>query len=451
MGGVWNHATVADKSKIKIPIPQTNAHLPPAEPIWHAVEDGGREPTFVSPLYSGMETNIPKMIMEYANSPFGHDKPLFPTAGQVLEYLEDNAKEIKHLIHFQRQVQEVKLSDPSRSTWAVTIKDLQSGDTTTTVYDAVVAANGHYDVPYVPPIKGIEAWNEAYPGALIHSKQYDRADDFTDKKVIVVGFLASGVDIGGQISRVCRKPLIISERSDFQFPPAAADYDAHGEIVEFLSPASSERSVRFADGAIEKNVDAVVFCTGYFYAYPFLSSLDPPIITDGHRALNVYQQLFYNEHPTLAFTILPQRVAPFPLVENQAAVFARVWSGRLQLPSKSDMRAWEDAVVAERGPGKGFHLIPYPLDAEYLNFLYDWADKAERRRGLESDGRGLMGVRWGDKDKWIRSHFADIKRAFASHDGQRHSILSLEQLGFDPDRCTEPKNERSQDPIGHTK
>jgi cation diffusion facilitator CzcD-associated flavoprotein CzcO len=433
VGGVWVHTPGADKAKVIIPVPQLNPHLPLDEPIWRDV-DGHREATFVSPLYSGMETNIPKMIMEYAEKPFPAHMPLFPRAEQVLEYIKDYARDVEHLIHFQNQVQDVKIEDPSRSTWALTRKDLRSGQTSTDIYDAVVAANGHYSVPYVPAITGIESWNEAYPGVISHSKVYDLPEPFRNKKVIIVGNSASALDIGNQIARVCRKPIHAAQRMSVAVPPTISTHRVvHGEIVEFLSPTTCDRGVRFADGSTEDKIDAIVFCTGYFYAYPFLSSLNPPVVVDGSRALHVYQQMFYIEHPTLVFPVLPQRVTPFPLVENQAAVFARVWSGRLNLPSKAEMKAWEDSVVSEKGPGKAFHLLPYPLDAEYLNFLYDWAERAKPRSGLENDGKGRMGVRWGGKERWIRAHFPDIKQAFSSAGDRRHSIRTIEQLGFDPD------------------
>ncbi|KAL1989296.1 hypothetical protein VTN96DRAFT_58 [Rasamsonia emersonii] len=435
VGGVWIHNPAAEKAKIAIPVPQLNPHPPPEEPIWRSTSEGRREATFVSPLYTQMETNIPKMIMEYSEKPFPADIQLFPKFEEVLEYLEDYAKDVKHLIRFENQVQEVKIEDPSRSTWALTRKDLRSGQISTDIYDAVVAANGHYSVPYIPAIKGIEAWNEAYPGVISHSKVYDSPDAFRDKKVVIVGNSASAIDIGNQISQVCQQPLHAAQRSEASvvLPNVPSDRVAHGEIVEFLSPATSDRGVRFADGSIEDKIDAILFCTGYFYAYPFLSSLEPPVVRDGSRVLNIYQQMFYIEHPTLVFPVLPQRVTPFPLAENQAAVFARVWAGRLDLPSKAEMKAWEDSVVAQKGPGKSFHLLPYPLDAEYLNFLYDWAETARPRPGLDNDGRGKRGVRWGWKEKWIRAHFPEIKKAFSSKGDERHSIRTIEQLGFDPD------------------
>ncbi|KAL1974824.1 hypothetical protein VTN31DRAFT_5028 [Thermomyces dupontii] len=433
VGGVWIHTNADDKNRLEIPIPQISPDVPLNEPIWHEKESGRREASFVSPMYSGLETNIPKSLMEFVDQQFDDDVQLFPRSDQILDYLERYADDIGHLIRLEHQVQSVALHDPSRSNWKVTVKNLQTGQTTSQVYDAVVAANGHYDVPYVPAIPGIEAWNQAYPGSIIHSKKYDSPKEFKDKKVIVVGNLASGLDIGLQLSPIVQQPLLSSSKGPSAFfpggvPPGRTE---RGEIVEFLPPGSAHRAVRFADNTVEEGIDTIVFCTGYLYSYPFLEPLDPPVVTDGSRTLNVYQQLFYNEHPTLVFPVLPQRVTPFPLVENQAAVFARVWSGRLSLPSKEEMRAWEEAEVSSRGSHKGFHVIPYPLDAEYLNYLYDWAEQAARRPGLENDGQGKKGVRWGPREKWMRSHFGEIKFSYRILGEKRHSARSLKDIGID--------------------
>ncbi|KAK2779513.1 hypothetical protein FQN53_001336 [Emmonsiellopsis sp. PD_33] len=437
-GGVWNYSSAADKNQQTIDIPQTNPHLPVEEPVWHSTQSPGsdekiaREASFVSPLYDGLETNIPHTLMRFSDLPFPVDAPLFPPFGVVHQYLETYSVDIKHLIQFQVQVIDVKLEDAQAGTWAVTRKHLQSGSQETDIYDAVVVASGHYTLPFVPSIPGLSAWTAAYPNAVTHSKSYSSPTAFKDKKVVVVGNSASGVDIASQISKLCRGPVLLSSRSISYFVAGPVNgQKEYPQIVEFLPPTTHNRAVRFENGEIEEDVDAVVFCTGYFYSFPFLSSLQPPVIKDGNRTLHVYQQMFYMEHPTLVFPVLNQKVIPFPMAENQAAVFARVWSGRLNLPSKKEMKDWEDAMVAERGAGKEFHVMPYPRDAAYLNSMYDWAAQAERRDGLENDGQGKECTYWDEKQKWTRERTTLIKKAFNEKGEDRRVCRTLEDVGFD--------------------
>lgn len=409
-------------------------HQPLEDPIWHKT-DTGREATFISPLYERLETNVPTVLLGYSDKPFASDVQLFPKYDILAKYQEEYAEEIKHLIHFETQVVQVTPKASAGNSWVVTTKDLQSGQISSRDYDAVVVASGHYNVPYVPAIEGIETWNKTYPGTISHSKFYDSPEGFRDKKVIVVGNLASGIDIGAQIVPVSKGRLIASvqSKSDIVLGPVT-DRDEYPEIIEFLSPDTHNRGVRFKDGRIEEDIDAIVFCTGYLYSFPFLSSLNPPVVDDGKRTLNVYHHLFYIDNPTLVFPVVVQRGLPFQLSENQAAVFARVFSGRLSLPSKSEMRAWEASRIAKNGNGKEFHIIQFPEDAKYLNFLYDWALKASPRQGLENDGKGKLGVRWGEREKWVRERFPEIKRAFVSKGEKRHSIRSVQDLGFDFDQ-----------------
>ncbi|KAK2855755.1 hypothetical protein FQN49_004874 [Arthroderma sp. PD_2] len=444
VGGVWNLTPAEDKDQTVTTVPAEDPNVPLDEPFWHAriPQASKKEAIFLSPLYDGLETNIPQGLMRFSDLSFPDKTRLFPKSETVLEYLERYSLDVKHLIQFEVQVVNLKPEDKSIGTWAVTRKDLVSGALQTDVYDAVVIANGHYNTPNLPSVPGIIAWKEAYPRGIIHSKQYFDPTPYKNKKVVVVGNSASGLDIGSQVNKVCQQPLISSVRSESYFLPAAAtDRKEYPPIAEFMSPETHNRAIRFSNGEIEENVDVVLFCTGYLYSFPFLSGLDTPVITDGGRTLHVYQHLFYIEQPTLVFPGLHQKVIPFIQAENQCAAFARVWSGRLNLPSKKEMYEWEEANIEARGSGKSFHALAYPLDADYLNEMHDWAASAKPRQGLPNDGHGKWGPRWGEKERWIRSKFTLIKREYAALGEKRGSCLTLEELGFDFEESTKQEKD----------
>ncbi|KAE8150097.1 hypothetical protein BDV25DRAFT_117493 [Aspergillus avenaceus] len=439
VGGVWNYCPPAVKNSISAPVPQVNPNELVDGPIWHPTGDskGTSEPTFISPIYSTLDTNIPKELMAFGEKPFPPDVQVLPKYSTVRKYLGEYAENVKGHIQFETQVVQVRPRSIEQNTWTVTTKNLRTGVDTTDSYDAVVVASGHYDVPYTPDIPGIQIWDTNYPGVISHSKLYDSPEPFRGKKVVVVGSSASGIDIGNQISQVSEGKVLASQRTESYLAPSTdADKLYFPEIVEFLPPAENKRAVRFADGRIESEIDAIVFCTGYFYSFPFLSSLEHPLITDGRRVLNTYQHLFYIYDPTLVFPVLPQRVIPFPLSENQAATFARVWSGRLTLPEEGEMKAWEEATAAKKGNGTSFHLMHFPLDANYMNFLYEWATKAKPREGLINDGNGKQCNYWGEREKQMRQLFPEIRRTFISKGEERRNIKSLKQLGYDFDEAT---------------
>lgn len=431
VGGAWNYSPNSSKIEKSVPIPHTNPHEPVEPPTWIAGVDGASEAVFVSPLYDRLETNIPKDLMRFAEKPFPADAQLFPKHRTVKQYLEDYAEDIRSLIQFETQVVRVTLKDPMLSTWSLTASNLHTDAGVTRTYDAVVVASGHFNVPYLPEIPGIEAWDAAYPGTISHSKLYDSTGPFREKKVVVVGNSASGLDIGSQVNEVSKGKVIVSQKSEsYLASSTSGDKLIQLEIVEFLTPGPHCRSIRFSNGQVEEFVDAIIFCTGYFYSYPFLESLQPPVVTHGWRTMNVYQQLFYIDHPTLAFPVLSQRVIPFPVAENQAAAFSRVWSGRLRLPSKAAMQEWERSETAQKGDGKEFHLLPFPMDANYLNYLYEWVALAEPRDGLDNHGHGKHGTYWGEREKWMRARFPDIRKAFVERGDQRSRITKLAEVGF---------------------
>ena len=375
--------------------------------------------------------------MAYSDKPFPADAPLFPKHGMVLQYLDEYAEDIKHLIHFQTQVIDVRLmTQASRDQWEVTTLNLPSSETKISTYDAVVVATGHYTVPNVPDIKGVDRWNRSYPTRIIHSKAYRVPEAYRDKKVLVIGNSASGVDIAAQIGHFCKQPLLLCSRSvNPQFKQEVASWKEDvPEVAEFLDADTHERAVRFTDGRIEEYIDAVIFATGYFYSFPFLSSLKPELITHGFRILGTYQHILQIEHPTLTFPVMNLKVIPFPLAENQCAIIARLWSGRLALPPKEEMREWEKDTIRDRGDGKKFHVLQFPLDAETLNDLYMWAASATKGPGLENDGIGKLGKFWDEREVWMRSKFPDIKKAYVAHGAKRFNVRKAEELGFDYDR-----------------
>lgn len=427
-GGVWIYSS---DPRGTIDIPQTNPHQPLEEPIWQSNGfvnghlDGKPHTTFASPMYERLETNIPHCLMKYSDAPSLEAHQLFPSREVVTQYLEEYAAEIKHLVNFQTQVIDVRqTSQETQEGWLVQCKNLRSTGIFERYYDAVVVATGHYTVPSLPNIRGINKWNQANEGIISHSKFYRRPEPFTSKKVIIVGNSASGVDIASQIATVCKHPILNSTRSDSPLTYETGYNETVPEIVEFLTPDQGTRAVRFSNGRIEKDIDAVLFCTGYLYSFPFLSSISPELISTGERVQNLYKHLFYIPNPTLAFVGLPSKIIPFRTVESQSAVVARVWSRRIHLPSRLEMRKWEERLIAERGSRKPFHVLPFPQDFEYHNDLVAWASSAQ-------GSRGRVPLKWTEKETWLRERFPAIKKAFADKGEKRHAVKTVEELGFD--------------------
>ncbi|RDL36440.1 uncharacterized protein BP5553_05792 [Venustampulla echinocandica] len=412
VGGVWHYIPMTGEA---VPVPSTTPDVPLEKPIW---PKDSKFPLFSNPMYDQLYTNIPKDLMRFSDQAFPSESLLFPTRQDVQKYLVQYSQGIRHLISFSTQVDEVHLSHGNgKNRWEVTSMSTITGESKQNEYDAVVVACGHYSVPYIPPVPGIEAFNSAHPTVITHSKIFRAPDKFANQKVIVVGNAASGLDIGTQISEVCKKPLLNSVRSPSAIKMGEEKKEELPPIVEYLV---DQRGVRFEDGRIEKDIDAIVYCTGYLYSYPFLETIKPSIVTTGRRALGLYQHVFNIAHPSLAFTALPQKVIPFPVSEAQGAAIATVWSNKLGLPAKDEMEAWEKDRAAEHGEGTSFHILEYPHDGEYINKLHDWVKSVQNGRGKEPPF-------WTPREFHLREIFATLRQKFAEGG---HKARTIEELGF---------------------
>ncbi|KAI2784599.1 FAD/NAD(P)-binding domain-containing protein [Daldinia loculata] len=447
VGGVWNYSPVPRPAEA-LPVPQTDAHPKrPDPPVYVPVEkDGegtGKEavPLFPSPMYDDLHTNIPHTLMKYSDLAFPEGCYIFPTRGDVQAYLVEYARDVRHLIKFSTQVTNVSLRsvegqprEREREQWDVRTTDLLTGKETTETYDAVVVASGHYSTPYIPDsVEGIAAFHAKHPGVISHSKLYRNAEPFRGKKVVVVGTGASGLDIAAQIQRVCKTPLIISAQT--AAPPETLEHIGNpvqvGQIKRFLI---EERGVEFfpldededdsaekkekGETKIETDIDAILFCTGYLYTFPFLP--DVPLVTNGRQVHGLAKHLLHITHPTLAFPGLPIKVIPFPLTESQGAVLARLWSNTLPLPPTPILEQWAREDGEGTSEGK-YHVFPKGGDGRYINGLYEWLEK-------ESLGeKGKEPPHWDAEMLWQRGIYAEAKMQFEKT-GKK--AKTLEELGF---------------------
>ena len=422
--GAWKYVTTdADVCKA----PQSNPFQPLDSPKENHSSRG--EIVFTTPMYTTLETNIPHQLMQYAHQPFPTNVSLYPLRQTVSRYLHDYAAEVMDMVKFHTQVQDVRLlRNGEKDAWSLSSCDLRTGEQRTQIYDAIAVCSGHYSTYHIPRVLGLEKWNSRYPKSIGHSKFYRSSEVYRGKEVVVVGNSASGMDIANQISEVSQCPLIMSQRSASWLSGSHSKSEEQRivmkpQIEEFLDADKPSRAVRFSDGSVEDNIDFVLFCTGYLYSLPFLTSLLSELIRDGSRVHNLYKHMFFMDHPSLAFVALPMRVIPFPLAEVQATAIAKVWSGQLFLPSKMEMKEWERLITIENGPGKKFLTLDGGRDFLYHNELYDWVE------GVGFKGN-IRPHKWTDKEFWLRSKFPDMKRAYAQRGQGRFDIQTSEELGF---------------------
>ena len=85
----------------------------------------------------------------------------------------------------------VELAEKIGSEWKLTLRREGNGSDYWWVewFDAVVVASGHYSVPYIPDIEGLDAFEKLRPGSVLHSKQFRGKEQFEGKVMLRFRFL----------------------------------------------------------------------------------------------------------------------------------------------------------------------------------------------------------------------------------------------------------------------
>lgn len=414
-GGIWNYSQQAPK---QTKAPQTNPFVGPQEPLPPCSASPDEAPTFPSALYDTLHANIPKSLMNFTDQKFPDDAWIYPSRQSIQEYLLEYSQDVREYIRFCFQVDKITLlqQDDGQDKWHVEAHSTTSNDTVSDTFDAVVVANGHYSVPSIPPMRNIEAFQKAHPSVIIHSNQYRSASAFSGKKTLVVGNGPSGSDIARQINAVSKGKTLISVKAPT--PPVVLQHTGCAEVAEIEEFLVDQRGVRLKDGHVEADIDAIVFCTGFLFSYPFLPDLQRKLLTSGRGVHGLYKHLFCIDHPTLVFPALNMKAVPWPLAEGQAAVFAAVWSNNLSLPDVEDMRRWSAALYDAQG--EPLHVFFTPAqDGTYINEMHDWA--------VQASHLGKKPPRWDDELFWQRSVFVEAKRMFEQ---QGCKAMTLGELGL---------------------
>ncbi|CZR67452.1 uncharacterized protein PAC_17351 [Phialocephala subalpina] len=384
---------------------------------------------FQTPMYEGLETNVPRTLMTFSDFPYPEDVPLFPTHDRIKEYLERYADDIHDLIRFNSEVMMVtRVAKNYQNKWRVDIEN-KGGEVEKDFFDAVVVATGTFDKFYSPPEHDFDAWEKENPKTVIHSKQFKRPRDFEGKKVLIIGGGPSYFDIGKRIAPCVKGKLLVSTRKPM-LRGQISNPDRHRNIsdVKFLNPKL--RSISFINDATENNIDIILLCTGYEYQYPFLPRVE--IDNEGQRVVDLWEHMFWIPDITLAFVGLPKMSAIFTVIEAQSAYIARVLACRLSTPFKTTMQQLTneelDRCIAgaadKEAASKKFHHFNNRKDEQYINRLSNMCLDVD-----VSEQRGKQPPLWDAYFDWTRKNGAAMRTAFFEKE-DKHNFTTPESLGF---------------------
>jgi hypothetical protein len=328
----------------------------------------------------------------------------------------------------------VELAEKVGSEWRLVLRGSRETDSEDEWweerFDALVVAGGHYSVPYIPKIEGLEAFERARPGSVKHSKMFRGRDAYKGKvemyaghllgflltifqKIIVVGASVSAADIAYDLVNVARGPLyavVLGHTMNSYFGDEAFKHPniATRPSIANITTSNNERTVHFIDGTSVSDVDAIIFGTGYTWSLPFL----PIVEVRNNRVPGLYQHVVYQKDPTLLFVGAVGAGLTFKIFEWQAVLAARVLSGRATLPSLEEQQHWEQELIRKKGDGPAFTVV-FPEFESYFETVRELAGNP----GKGQPGRKLPSF----EQSWLVSFMAghEIRKAWWKAENSR--------------------------------
>jgi thioredoxin reductase len=341
-------------------------------------------PNGMSSAYKSLFINTSKPRMQYSDYPMPDHYPVFPHHSQIFEYFNNYVDhfQFRHCIQFNTLV--TKAAPLEGGGWEVTLQD-----GAVKRYRALLVANGHHWDPRwpEPPFPG------HFDGTVIHSHYYREPDAYRDRRVLVLGFGNSAMDIAVETSRVSAMTYLAVRRGFHIIPkyllgrpldqpvniPIPFEWQrrvygalvrlqvgkltAYGlpepdhEILQAHPTVSSDILTRIVHGRVKvkpnirqldgdgviftddsrEQIDDIIYCTGYKVTFPFF---DPSIIEARENELPLFRRVFHPRYRDLFFIGLLQPLgAIMPLAEWQSIWVSKYLLGKYALPSQAELLA----------------------------------------------------------------------------------------------------------------
>jgi len=308
---------------------------------WRTGSDQYGEPVHGS-MYRYLWSNGPKECLEFPHytfeEHFGKAIPSFPPREVLFDYLKGrwNQEDIQKYLKFNTVVRDV-VYNKATDDFTVSVKDLQK-DTVLDGerFDYVIVASGHYSVPHVPTFPGIEK----FPGRVLHAHDFREANEFSGKRLLLIGSSYSAEDIALQCLKYGAKSIICTWRSKpmgFKWPQ---EVEERPLIQRF-----DGKVAHFKDGS-KAEVDVVMMCTGYLHKYDFLREELRLKCKNVFYPPNLYKGIVWEEggNGKLLYVGVQDQYYTYTMFDVCALWAVKYIEGEISYPDQkerdSDWKAW---------------------------------------------------------------------------------------------------------------
>uniref|UniRef100_A0A1A9WQY9 Flavin-containing monooxygenase n=1 Tax=Glossina brevipalpis TaxID=37001 RepID=A0A1A9WQY9_9MUSC len=242
-----------------------------------------------------------------------HSKESFVSSEEVLKFLNSYAD------HFQLR-EHIKFQHKVFVSHNISHRCRQH------LFDRIFVCNGHYTKPEYPKIVGMNS----YKGIQMHSHLYRTQHKFKAQKVLIIGAGPSGIDLTNHISKVANYVCLSHHLSKKPNTDFMKNVIQKPDVRHF-----TELGAVFEDNSSEE-FDVVVYCTGYQYSFPFLSS-ECGIFVRNNHVQPLYKHCININYPSMSIIGLPYAVIPSQVFDLQVRFSLKFFKNELKLPSRKDM------------------------------------------------------------------------------------------------------------------
>lgn len=361
---------------------------------WRTGLDEYGEPVHSS-MYRYLWSNGPKEGLEFADysfeEHFGRPIGSYPPRAVLEDYIIGRVKKsgVRPYIKFSTPVKWVSYNDKTEK-FTVTVKDLVHDEVTSSEFDYVICASGHFSTPNVPYFPGLEK----FPGRVLHAHDFRSADEFAGKDILMVGSSYSAEDIGTQCYKYGAKSVTFSYRTK----PMGFTWPENFSERPLLTKVEG-KTAYFKDGT-SKEVDAIVLCTGYQHHFPFLD--DQLRLKTRNRLYppSLYKGVFFYGNPKFIYLGMQDQYYTFNMFDAQAWYARDVILGKIKLPpyaeQAADIQKW---IGMEEAIEDCFQAIDF--QTEYVRDLLGATDYPH----LDVDGVAKIFKAWEhDKGEGILTY-----------------------------------------------
>ena len=167
----------------------------------------------------GLQT--PRSLYEIPDYPMPDSYPRVPSGEELQAYFENYAKDFNIFDKILFNIEVNSLKQSIDGFWTVNYTNLVTSTPNSKKFDFIVIASGLYFDPYRPEFPK----QNNFKGKIIHSSEYRTPSEVIGKKVAVVGFGKSALDVAGEVAKFAKATTLIYRKAHWPIPM---------DILEFL-------------------------------------------------------------------------------------------------------------------------------------------------------------------------------------------------------------------------